>query len=644
MKPTRILCALLSMSSTLAAFAQETISVSGTKFWIDSETNTAVVIGPENRSATSVAIPYQINTQSKGYVPVVAIADEAFKDCTNLQQIDFDVNHMDSYSGFKRIGERAFMNCTSLREFVDYLPDQIEEFCAGAFRGCSALESITFPESLAIVGDSAFARCSSLEVAYTNAELTQIGYLAFAGCNAMTSFYHNGSKLHDIGMYAFNKCTSMTTAYFPEASVITITSTFDGCEHLSSVTLPKTLTSIGASAFFGCKALKSLSIPASVRKIGMQAFTSSGITSIELPSSLEALSIMAFAHTPLTSIELPSSLNTISMSAFAYCDQLTTVTLHDGLYSIDTQAFNGCKSLRSVEFPNTLSSIGMSAFRDCSQLDNVSLPNSLKELGQLAFSGCTGLTWVSTGNSLETIGTSIFSGCSRLYYVDLGASIRKIESSAFRDCTQLQTISCYAEFPPVVSEDAFPTGQLSLVSLRVPTVVGEDYKESEPWKDCQNIYAMFSNNGKCEKPVISLSNGKISAQSTTPGAQCNITYYVITNPDIEEDEDDLDTMLAAFETMMKNLIGMMMNGSSSVAEVFGMGNKSHGYGIGSASPTLMFKVEAYATADNYFTSEKAITTFELADVIGGGTTGDMDGNGELNVKDVTMLVNKILKK
>ncbi len=79
----------------------------------------------------------------------------------------------------RRIGARAFENCTALEEIL--LPEGVEEIPAKAFYRCRSLRRVELPSTLKRIGREAFAFCR---------ELSWIGVpdgaaveeRAFAGC------------------------------------------------------------------------------------------------------------------------------------------------------------------------------------------------------------------------------------------------------------------------------------------------------------------------------------------------------------------------------------------------------------------------------------------------------------------------------
>ena len=83
----------------------------------------------------------------------------------------------DRYQLVGKIGAGAFANCTALTSLS--IPDSVIAIGNSAFTGCTGLTSLTLPGSVAAIGDSAFANCTQLEAVYALGSAT-LG-LAIAG-------------------------------------------------------------------------------------------------------------------------------------------------------------------------------------------------------------------------------------------------------------------------------------------------------------------------------------------------------------------------------------------------------------------------------------------------------------------------------
>ena len=131
------------------------------------------------------------------------------------------------------------------------------------FVECTALTSITIPESVTTLGYGAF-RGSGIKEIEIPAGIEAILSGTFMDCANLTKVvFHEG--LTSIGAIAFKNCTALEKVELPEG--LTQLDGFTGCTNLKEITLPGTLESISSGAFNDCTALKSLVIPSSVTSV-----------------------------------------------------------------------------------------------------------------------------------------------------------------------------------------------------------------------------------------------------------------------------------------------------------------------------------------------------------------------------------------
>lgn len=125
-----------------------------------------------------------------------------------------------------------------------------------AFYYCTAITSITLPETVAVIEDWAFAGCENLESIVIPAGVKSIGKGAFNGCSSLKSVtFADGSAIESIADYAFNDCAALESINLPEGLKSVGVETFRDCEALNAVKTPATLESIGDMAFYGCTGL-----------------------------------------------------------------------------------------------------------------------------------------------------------------------------------------------------------------------------------------------------------------------------------------------------------------------------------------------------------------------------------------------------
>ena len=280
------------------------------------------------------------------------------------------------------------------------IPDDIteiedgQEWGKGAFKDCTEISSIKFPQTLTKIGKTAFEGCTGLTSISFPASLTTIDMGAFEGCTGLTNLDLSGcTSLTTIGSNAFSGCTGLTSLDLSGCTSLTTIdySAFKDCTGLTNLDLSActSLTTIDGSnsmnggAFSGCTGLTSISLPASLTTIGIGAFYKcKGLTSISLPASLTTIGGLAFfGCTSLTSLTVDSR-NT------KYKSINNIIYTKDGL----TLVVAAAGSLRAVNIPVTVTTIYDVAFAYCTGLTSIRLPANLTEIGLGAFYGCTGLT------------------------------------------------------------------------------------------------------------------------------------------------------------------------------------------------------------------------------------------------------------
>lgn len=226
---------------------------------------------------------------------------------------------------------------------------------------------------------------------------------------------------------------------------------FYGCVGLKQVTIPNSVEYIGICAFDGCAWLESVSIPASVTSIREQAFNhcmnlqnmtvASGNTVYDSRNGCKAIVEKAtnrlIAGCQKTII--PTSVTSIGANAFVGDVKRTYITIPNSVETIGANAFKECLLLNRVTMGSSLKVIDNYAFSTNIKLASVAIPNSVTHINDYAFSQCYNLEDVTFGNSLQEIGYSAFNGCESLTSLTIPASVNKIGGS-FAYCPSLESI------------------------------------------------------------------------------------------------------------------------------------------------------------------------------------------------------------
>ncbi|MDR1404711.1 MAG: leucine-rich repeat domain-containing protein [Candidatus Methanoplasma sp.] len=129
------------------------------------------------------------------------------------------------------------------------------------------IHSVIIQQGVTSVGDYAFTGCTALTSLTMPDSAVSVGTLAFAGCTGLTSV-DIPSSVKNIGQSAFSGCTGLTSIEIPQGVESVEYGVFESCENLRSVKMPSSVKTIGANAFNGCVSLRSVEMPSSVTSVG----------------------------------------------------------------------------------------------------------------------------------------------------------------------------------------------------------------------------------------------------------------------------------------------------------------------------------------------------------------------------------------
>lgn len=350
-----------------------------------------------NEYSGSVTIPSTVTHNGLSY-PVTTIGEAAFQNCTALTSVTIP-------NSVTSIDKEAFMNCTGLTgELV--IPNSVITIDDLAFCYCSGLTNVTFGNSVTTIGENAFSECTSLTSLTLPNSITTIKDVAFAGCTGLTGELVIPNSITNLGASVFVDCSGLTSATIPSSITRISDELFFDCSGLTSVNLPSTITFIGDAAFEGCSGLTSFTIPNAVDSIIYSAFKRcTGLIEIVIPNSVTYLGKHVFSDcTGLTSAIIGSSVSEIKEDAFGGCTSLTSIVVADDNAVFDSRdncngiietATNklicGCKT---TVIPNTVTTIGDAAFEEMSTMTSVTIPASVTYIEEYAFDYCIGLTSV----------------------------------------------------------------------------------------------------------------------------------------------------------------------------------------------------------------------------------------------------------
>jgi hypothetical protein len=251
---------------------------------------------------------------------LIYIGEQAFMDCPSLYSLGhMTQNCYESTMNIESIGNRAFANCTSLREVK--LGNKL--YCVGqyAFAGChedliiychmtNPLQEWMYSVDLWNPNFFYTVYCRDPWVEYAQ-EIDENGFifthygdgtcsLDYGSEGPWTGGYlpetsPSGWTVVNIGTLAFVNNTNITNVIIPDSVYYIGASAFSGCTNLTNVTFSHNLVKIDEFAFAGCTGLEYINLPNSCKAIGKNAFERcSYLESLRIPESTEYVGSYAF--------------------------------------------------------------------------------------------------------------------------------------------------------------------------------------------------------------------------------------------------------------------------------------------------------------------------------------------------------------
>jgi hypothetical protein len=540
-------------------------------------------------------------------------------------------NELQYFKGLTSISDYTFANCNSLTSII--IPENVTSISKQAFI-CSALSTIkvdanntvydsrnncnaviekstntlilgckttTIPESVTIIGPYAYAYCTGLSSITIPETITSIGEYAFCRCDFLTSAII-GNHVESLGDYAFS-----------------------GCQELANLTLGNGLQSIGEYTFQYCKSLKKLSIPENVNGIGKMAF---------------------YYCDGLQSITLPQKISTISENTFSYCSSLTSITIPEGVTHIGERAFESCYGLTSVSLPKSITEIGAYAFLGCTKLQELLIPDNVISIGNYAFSGCTGITAVNIPQGVTSIGEGAFYGCSSLNnvtsYIEQSFDINDIVFEGINsNCLLYVPYGCkiayeatdgWKDFKKIVEIAPQPTDISTLAdAIYIEPFSGridDDVNIEVKLKNAETVTSYGFELVLPEGMSIKVTSDKEFDNEVTLNSNRHNNHTVSTN---KLDNGNYKVAVASMSSKaLADNDGLVLTIKSSIDKEMALGN----HPIKIVNPLVVYSDATKPTV------KPTLTTITIEDYM----TGDVDGDGTIDLADAVLVINYYVGK
>ena len=460
---------------------------------------------------------------------------------------------------------------------------QVTRIGNNAFAGCSNMTLIGIPEGVTSFGNYAFYGCSNLENIDLPNSLVSIDKFAFWGCSSFTQF-HVPRGLVDIAYNAFLQCNNIS--YYTCSSLNPYFKAVDGVLYTKDLTMlyeyPPAATA----------------------------------TSFVIPSTVTALHDYCFADNHyLTEVTIPETVTWMGMNIFRGCIELQSAYIPDGVTHMGVTVFGYCSKLSSVHLPASLDSLMSSTFLYCDLITEVTVPSNVSYCDQMAFAYTPALKTVhfEEGSRLKTIGMQAFRECESLEYVDLPDSVESIGAACFYECPKLKWVHVGKNLNHT-ENDTFAYCD----SLRECVVLGSP----------ATIHNLVVSCPQLKKLVIGTKDGPPGTtilENATTFHTYNIEYL-----ELGANIDSLDQGALDLDSI-KVFVCWAVNPPRCNAfwGTFGLSAQSK------LSPLYVPKasVEAYRVANAWKAFENIVPIDDL---------GDANGDGLVNMDDLTALINILL--
>lgn len=371
-------------------------------------------------------------------------------------------------------GSTAITSFEELRYFKN-----LKSIGAEAFAGCSQLKSIVIPVQVGEVGTSVFAGCAALEKVEVVSENTTFD--SCNGCNAIV-------RKADYCLVAGCKTTVIP------ADVVALGEGAFMQQPLTTVIIPSSVITYGKKVFYGCNDIESVMVGAKTpAALTSDVFTCTSRATLIVPTgSLAAYEKANVWKTFLKRIEISSSTLPIHFADSQVKELCVANWDQDGDKELSYaeaasvtdlgMVFRSNKSILSfdeLQYFTGLTAIGDSAFYYCSRLTSVVLPEAVTSIRRHAFRYCFYMTSIRLPENLESIGQQAFWQCERLTSIRIPAKVNSIDHYVFGYCKQLTDVSVdpantvfdSREGCNAIVETSTNTLYQAFVSTRIPSTV-----------------------------------------------------------------------------------------------------------------------------------------------------------------------------
>jgi len=257
-------------------------------------------------------------------------------------------------------------------------PPTLESVGEGAFRGSTALRTITFTGTHLDLSRGAFKECAKLEYVYGMENVTVFKW--------KSEIFRNCPSLKHIVI-------PKSLSYYDEDSAW-----FNGCTSLT-IELQNGMSSICDNFLTGSTGIKEIIIPSSVTKIGANCMRNMSGTTIRTKGYISSVGTNSLLKCKKVYVRSGTALynycrnNGISYSKISS----KPLVFPETIKAVSEEAFIGL-TVEEIDLGDGVEIIGARAFANCKNLVFLDLPDNV-QIGENAFEGCPNLTLICTRDS-----------------------------------------------------------------------------------------------------------------------------------------------------------------------------------------------------------------------------------------------------
>ncbi|MBR3020042.1 MAG: leucine-rich repeat domain-containing protein [Clostridia bacterium] len=248
--PMPLIPAVLGIVIGIAAFIQtpaDRYVLGGVQYRLYEKSATAVGLVKDAEPPETLTLPDEVDG-----LPLTAIRQNAFS--------GMSIRELVLPASVQTIHQGAFRNCTALESVTFAGENKKLSIGNEAFRGCAALKAVHLPESVKELGQSVFRDCAALvEIGFSGNEIQSA---CFKGCSSLKSV---SMRLKRVPDSAFRGCSSLIVANMGEAESVG-SYAFEGCSSLICVSTAYA-TVIDGWAYANCPELLAVGIGYEVKSL-----------------------------------------------------------------------------------------------------------------------------------------------------------------------------------------------------------------------------------------------------------------------------------------------------------------------------------------------------------------------------------------